>query len=40
MSDVGQLLSGAFPPIDASTETVTLEVPGFAPIENLPVTRS
>jgi len=40
MSDVGQLLSGAFPPIEASTDTVTFEVPGFAPIENLPVTRS
>jgi len=40
MSDVGQLLSGAFPPIDPSTSTVTFEVPGFAPIEDLPVTRS
>ncbi|KQY24366.1 hypothetical protein ASD16_02130 [Cellulomonas sp. Root485] len=40
MSSVGMLLSGVFPPVEQSTSTVTLEIPGFAPIENLPVTRS
>jgi hypothetical protein len=39
MSTQGQLLSGIFPPLDPSTSTVTLEIPGFAPVEGLAVTR-
>ncbi|WP_421734647.1 hypothetical protein [Cellulomonas sp.] len=39
MSEVGQLLSATFPPLDPSTETVTLEIPGFPPVEGVAVSR-
>lgn len=39
MSQVGQTLSGTFPPLDPSADEVTFEVPGFPPLEGLPVTR-
>lgn len=39
MSQEGQLLSATFPPLPEGTTTVSLELPGFPLIENLPVTR-
>lgn len=39
MSTEGQLLSGTFPPLDPGTTTVTVEIPGFPAIEDVPVTR-
>ncbi len=39
MSSAGQLLSGIFPPLDPSSTTVTVEIPGFPPVEDVPVTR-
>ena len=39
MSQEGQLLSATFPPLDAGTTTVSLELPNFSVIEDLPVTR-
>ncbi len=38
-SGIGQLLSATFPAIDPSAATVTVEVPGFPPVEDVPVTR-
>lgn len=35
----GQLLSGLYPPLPPQTATVQLRVPGFPPIDGLPVTR-
>ena len=32
-------LSGIFPPLDPSSTTVTVEIPGFPPVEDVPVTR-
>jgi hypothetical protein len=39
MSEVGQPLSATFPPIDPSATTLSLDVPGFPEIKDLPVTR-
>jgi hypothetical protein len=39
MSTAGQLLSATFPALDPSTDTVSLEVPGFPAVDDLPVTR-
>ncbi|WP_024286151.1 hypothetical protein [Cellulomonas sp. KRMCY2] len=39
MSREGQLLSATFLPLGEGTTTVSLEVPGFPLVENLPVTR-
>ncbi|MCL3859931.1 hypothetical protein [Actinotalea sp. K2] len=39
MSQRGQLLSATFPPLDAGTEQVSLELPGFPLVEDLPVRR-
>jgi len=39
MSKQGQLLSAVFPPLAASSTTVTLELLGFPLLENLTVTR-
>jgi len=39
MSQEGQLLSATFPPLDAGTTTVSLELPNFPVIEGLPVSR-
>jgi hypothetical protein len=38
MTTAGQLLSGTFPALDPSTTSVTLEVPGFPVVEDIPVT--
>jgi len=39
MSQVGQPLSATFPALDPGTTSVSLELPGFPVIEDLPVTR-
>ncbi|WP_258726151.1 hypothetical protein [Cellulomonas sp. NS3] len=39
VTDAGQLLSGTFPPLDPGTTTITVEIPGFPPVEDVPVTR-
>ncbi len=40
MSQVGQPLSATFPPLDAGTTTISLELPGFPVVEDLPVERN
>ena len=39
MSSVGQLMSATYPALDPSATSITLSVPGFPDIVNLPVTR-
>ncbi|MFH5822147.1 hypothetical protein [Georgenia sp. AZ-5] len=39
VSAEGVLLYATYPPLAEGSETVTLEIPGFEPIEGLPVTR-
>jgi len=36
----GQLLSATFPPVDAQATTLTVSVPGFPDITDVPITRS
>lgn len=39
LSDVGGELSATFPPLDPATTEITFEIPGFPPMEGIPVSR-